>query len=106
MSAPIATSDDGIVKRAPIFMAAEPVPGGIRIQVIGASDVEYEAAFTLETECGGNRTVHRGVASLSGSASVVLSTVNLGTTADRPWNALLRVDPQSGASYELVASNR
>jgi len=51
--------------RPPIHLVAEPVPQGIRIQVIGASAAEYEASFSLEVSSEGNRSVHHGSATLA-----------------------------------------
>lgn len=99
---PGATGASGMEGRPSILMVTTPVADGIRVQVIGTSDVNYEASFTLETESGGNRSVHRGSASFGGSAPVLLSTVTFGTVADGPWRAHLRVEPRGGPPYELA----
>lgn len=89
----------------PIRLAAEPVPEGVRVQVIGAAGQDIVASFALEVDGGGNRTVHRGSARLgSNDAQVVLSTVTVGLARGRPWHARLRVEPEGRPAYEQSRS--
>jgi hypothetical protein len=91
---------------APIFLSAEPEGGLLRVKVIGAPSVDYEASFSLEVTSNGNHSVHRGSASLKGGDAVTLSTVTLGGATGAEWRAHLKVESSNGASYEQVRTGR
>ncbi|PWG01909.1 curli-like amyloid fiber formation chaperone CsgH [Sphingosinicella humi] len=90
----------------PIRLAAEPVGEGVRLTVIGDSDVAMTARYSLEVVAseGGNRSVQRGEAHLQPGRAATLATVTLGQ-ADRGWSAILKVSPEGGAAYERSAAS-
>lgn len=91
----------------PIRLVAETVPQGVRIQVVGAANADLAAAFTLEVDGDGNRSVHHGSARLARAGEpVVLSSVTLGLAPGRPWHAQLRVQPEAQPGYEQSRSSR
>lgn len=93
----------------PIRLVSEEIAGGVRLQVVGASDVPVEASYSLEVSGGGaggtNRSVQRGTASLRPGQSATLVTLTL-KNGQADWSATLEVDPADGAPYEQVASSR
>ena len=91
--------------KAPIYLIAEPTAGGVRVQVVGASDQPYDATFSLEVDGGGNVSRHRGSASLAGGAPVTLSTVTIGVRPPNGWQARLSVEPRHGEAYGQVRSS-
>ena len=90
----------------PIRLAAEPVGEGVRLSVIGDSDVAMTARYSLEVVAseGGNRSVQRGEAHLQPGRAATLATVTLGQ-AGRGWSAILKVSPEGGAPYERSAGS-
>jgi hypothetical protein len=78
---------------------------GIRIQVIGSADANYEASFVLEVASEGNRSLHHGTVALEPGQPVTLSTVTVGVPAGRPWRASLKVEPRGRQAYEQVESS-
>lgn len=91
----------------PVRLVAESVAQGVKIQVVGAAGVDAAAAFTLEVDGDGNRSVHHGSARLAREGEpVVLSSVTIGLTPGRPWRAQLRVQPETGLAYEQSLSSR
>lgn len=96
-----------IAAEPPIRLLAEPVPQGVRIQVVGAADADMAASFTLEVDGDGNRSVHHGSARLAQDAEpVLLSSVTVGFAPGRPWRAQLRVRPETQPAYEQSRSSR
>lgn len=91
---------------APIYLTAEPVGESVRIQVVGSSDADYEATFSLEVDGGGNQSRHRGSATLRAGDVVTLSTVTIGLRPAADWRARLRVEPRDGQGYEQVRTSR
>ena len=90
---------------APIRLVSEPVAGGIRLQVVGASDLPVEAAYSLEVTSGAasrNRSLQRGTARLAPGVPAILVTLTLGDAAG--WTAVLKVTPETGAPYEQTQS--
>lgn len=87
---------------APIYLVTESVQEGLRVRVMGASGARLEASFSLEVTGNGNRSLHRGSATLNGGEAVTLSTVTLGNAALGAWRAQLRVEPSGGEAYEQV----
>ncbi len=85
----------------PVRLAVEPAGEGVRLTVIGESDVAMTARYSLEVVAseGGNRSVQRGEARLRPGATATLATVTLGH-AGRGWSAMLKVSPEGGAPYE------
>lgn len=104
--ASLVAGEGGQGAAAPINLIAEPVGESVRIQVVGASDRPYEASFSLEVEGGGNRSRHRGSATLRGGDAVTLSTVTIGLPPSAEWRARLRVEPREGEGYEQVRASR
>jgi hypothetical protein len=88
--------------RGPIHLVAEPAGEGVRVRVVGSSEAPYAAAFSLEVTSGGNRSLHRGSASLDGGQAVTLSTVTLGNASPGQWRAHLSVVPEGAPAYEEV----
>jgi hypothetical protein len=92
---------------APIYVASEAVPGGMRFQVVAAPQGRFQGSFALEVASGGNQSRHQGTANLNAGERAVLSTVTIGASEQTPWRAHLRVEPVGAAAYEQVlASNR
>jgi hypothetical protein len=89
----------------PVRMVAEPVQQGIRIQVIGSADANFEASFVLEVASEGNRSLHHGTVALEPGQPVTLSTVTVGVPAGRSWRASLKVEPRGRQAYEQVESS-
>lgn len=90
---------------APIYLTAEPVEGGMRVQVIGAAAADVEASFLLEVSSPSGRSQHRGSASLHAGDRATLSTVTVGVPANGAWQARLRVEPVGRDPYEQVAAS-
>ena len=90
--------------RPPIYVVAEPDGPGVRIKVIGASDRELEAHYSLEVTSnsgGGNtRSVQSGDVRLLPGVPVTLVTSALGYVGGGKWTARLSVEPRGGAPYE------
>jgi hypothetical protein len=97
-------AEAGAAGSTPIYLVAEPLPEGVRIKVMGASERDYEATFSLEVMGGGNQSRHRSSARLRGGEPVTLSTVTVGTQAE--WTARLRVEPRDGEAYEQIRGSR
>ena len=93
------------IDELPIRILAEPVATGVRVLVVGASDVGYDATFSLEVSSGGNHSFHHGSATLSGGDRTVLSSATFCFAEGRTWNARLLVEPRGGLPYQLLLSS-
>jgi len=92
------------VTPAPIRIVAEPRADGIQLSVVGDSEAEYDALYTLEVESdvvqeGGSRSVQRGRARLRPGEVVTLISLRLGRVVPGRWEARLLVEPSEGESY-------
>ena len=92
--------------RPPIYIVAEPSGPGVRIKVVGASDREFEAHYSLEVSSnngGGNtRSVQSGDVRLLPGVPVTVVTSALGYVGRGKWTARLSVEPRGGAPYEDI----
>jgi len=84
---------------SPIRLEAEPFESGIRLRVVGHSEIECAAEYELEVSAsaGGNRSVQRGSARLQPGREAVLATTTLGLSDG--WSASLRVVSCDGKRY-------
>ncbi len=90
---------------APIYVASEPVAGGIRFQVIAEPRERFEGSFSLEVTSDGNHSRHQGTANLGSGQRAILSTVTVGVQPRTEWRARLRVEPTGAAAYEQVLAS-
>jgi hypothetical protein len=95
---------------APLHLVSEPVAGGLRLRVVGASAVACDARFSLEVSnrAGGgtSRSVQRGVARLRPGVATTAATVMVGNAALDSWSARLVVDPCAGGKrYDEVSGS-
>lgn len=93
------------VDRHPIQLEIEGAGAGVRVRVVGSSETAYAATFSLEVISGGNRSLHRGSATLRRGEIVTLSTVTIGNAAPGQWRADLNVEPQDGQAYQQVRTS-
>lgn len=91
----------------PITLVTTATEAGVVVQVVGLSDGVTAARYTLDVASGvpgGNRSVQSGSARLQPDRRAVLLTTRLGGAAAKEWTAHLRVEPEGGATYEVVRS--
>jgi hypothetical protein len=94
------------IEAPPIHLTSGRVPGGVRLQVIGAADTSYSATFALEITSGsGNRSRHSGSANLHKGSRVTLSTIEVGVPDEEHWRAELQVRPLHAEPYQQVISS-
>ena len=84
----------------PLFLTVSESGGMIRLQVRGLSPRRFAGRFTVEAQSGGNRSVQGGSALLEPGRPVTF--VSLNVTRAKDWTAVLRVQPDGGAPYEMA----
>ncbi|HEU0044542.1 curli-like amyloid fiber formation chaperone CsgH [Sphingomonas sp.] len=86
----------------PLTLEVDKAVGGVTLRVLGHWPTAVRASFVLEVGGGGNRSTHRGAASLHAAERATLSTISVATAPTGAWEAALEVELPDGTFYRLV----
>jgi hypothetical protein len=94
----------------PLKLVTEETNAGVKVEIVGDSDVACAVEYELEVQSGGtgntNRSVQRGKARLLPNQKVTVAKAMIGSGPSAEWQARLLVKPCSGPSYEESVSEQ
>lgn len=94
----------------PLKLVTEDTDTGVKVLIVGSSNVACAVEYELEVQSGGvgnaNRSVQRGTARLMPNQKITVAKTSLRLTAPVTWNARLLVQTCEGTNYEMTSSSK
>lgn len=91
----------------PLKLVTEETDTGVKVLIVGGSDVSCAVEYELEIQSGGdgsaNHSMQRGKARLLPNQEIIVAKALIGSGSSTEWNARLLVRPCTGLPYEVSA---